>query len=106
MQVSSGRPSMLTSNQRGRGNEPVTVLGRIRSAVTVNMGSSVVLLPPRLSTLCADPSQPGVQHYIRERAWFRWEGAYVSFRQTRTVTTAAGQLTDRDMMCGPSRDTA
>src|SRR2546425_13043529 len=40
MQVSSGRPHMLTSNQRGRGTEPVTVLGRIRSAVAVNMGSS------------------------------------------------------------------
>ena len=31
---------MLTSNQRGRGNEPVTVLGRIRLAVAVNIGSS------------------------------------------------------------------
>src|SRR6266480_3076309 len=40
MQVSSGRPHILTSNQRGRGNEPVTVLGRIRLAVAVNMGSS------------------------------------------------------------------
>src|SRR2546425_2123740 len=40
MQVSSGRPHMLTSNQRGRGNEPVTVLGRIRLAVAVNIGSS------------------------------------------------------------------
>src|SRR6202035_4203507 len=40
MQVSSGRPHMLTSNQRGRGNEPVTVLGRIRLALAVNMGSS------------------------------------------------------------------
>src|SRR2546422_6848101 len=40
MQVSSGRPHMLTSNQRGRGNDPVTVLGRIISAVAVNMGSS------------------------------------------------------------------
>ena len=28
MQVSSGRAHMLTSNQRGRGQEPVTVLGR------------------------------------------------------------------------------
>src|ERR1700730_11311452 len=63
MQVSSGRPSMLTSNQRGRGNEPVTVLGRIRSAVAVNMGSSVVLLPPRPSTLVAGLSQPGFPHY-------------------------------------------
>ena len=41
MQVSSGRPHMLTSNQRGRGNDPVVVLGRIRSAVAVNMDSSV-----------------------------------------------------------------
>ena len=37
MQVSSGSPHMLTSNQRGRGHEPVTVLGRIRSAVAVNI---------------------------------------------------------------------
>ena len=37
MQVSSGRPHMLTSNQRGRGNDPVVVLGRIKSAVAVNM---------------------------------------------------------------------
>ena len=37
MQVSSGRPHMLTSNQRGRGKDPVVVLGRIRSAVAVNM---------------------------------------------------------------------
>ena len=36
MQVSSGLPHMLVSNQRGRGHEPVTVLGRIRSRVTVN----------------------------------------------------------------------
>jgi hypothetical protein len=28
---------MLTSNQRGRGNDPVVVLGRIKSAVAVNM---------------------------------------------------------------------
>jgi hypothetical protein len=28
---------MLTSNQRGRGQEPVTVLGRMASAVMVNM---------------------------------------------------------------------
>jgi hypothetical protein len=40
MQVSSGRPHILTSNQRGLGNDPVTVLGRIRSAVAVNIGSS------------------------------------------------------------------
>ena len=38
MQLSSGRPHMLTSNQRGRGHEPVTVLGSVRSAVAVNMG--------------------------------------------------------------------
>ncbi len=29
---------MLMSNQRGRGQEPVTVQGRILSAVIVNMG--------------------------------------------------------------------
>ena len=37
MQVSSGVPHMLTSNQRGRGHEPVTVLGSIRLAVAVNI---------------------------------------------------------------------
>src|SRR6266542_6069843 len=37
IQVSSGRPHMLTSNQRGRGNDPVVVLGKIRLAVAVNM---------------------------------------------------------------------
>jgi hypothetical protein len=31
---------MLTSNQRGRGHEPVTVLGRIKFLVTVNMVAS------------------------------------------------------------------
>ena len=39
MQVSSGLPHMLTSNQRGRGQEPVIVLGSIRLAVTVNICS-------------------------------------------------------------------
>jgi hypothetical protein len=28
---------MLTSNQRGRGNDPVVVLGKIKSAVAVNI---------------------------------------------------------------------
>lgn len=37
MHVSSGLPHMLTFNQRGWGNEPVVVLGKIRSLVTVNM---------------------------------------------------------------------
>jgi hypothetical protein len=36
MHVSSGLAHMLMSNHRGRGHEPVTVLGRIRSLVTVN----------------------------------------------------------------------
>src|SRR5690348_3146379 len=40
MQVSSGRPHMHTSNQRGRGYEPVIVLGRIRLAVAVNMAKT------------------------------------------------------------------
>ena len=39
MQVSSGRPHMLTSYQRGRGKDPVVVLGRIKLAVAVNMAS-------------------------------------------------------------------
>ena len=33
---------MLTSNQRGRGQEPVTVLGRMRLAVAVNMGRAYI----------------------------------------------------------------
>src|SRR5580693_2581612 len=37
MHVSNGRPHMLTSNQRGRGNEPVVVLGKVSPAVAVNM---------------------------------------------------------------------
>src|SRR5258708_40346206 len=37
MQVSRGRPHMLTSNQRGRGKDPVVVLGRIRSAEEGNV---------------------------------------------------------------------
>jgi hypothetical protein len=41
MQVSIGFPHMLTSNQRGRGQEPVTVLGRVSFAVAVNMGTSL-----------------------------------------------------------------
>jgi hypothetical protein len=35
MQVSSGFAHMLVSNQRGLGQEPVTVLGRTRSFVAV-----------------------------------------------------------------------
>jgi hypothetical protein len=31
---------MFMSNQRGRGNDPVVVLGKIKSAVAVNMSSS------------------------------------------------------------------
>ena len=37
MQVSIGRPHMLSSSQRGRGQEPVIVQGRTVLAVTVNM---------------------------------------------------------------------
>ena len=43
MQVSSGRPHMLTSNQRGRGQDPVTVPGNVKSAVSVNTVVSSVL---------------------------------------------------------------
>jgi hypothetical protein len=39
MQVSSGRPHVLTSNQRLRGKVPVVVLGRIGSAVAVMRSS-------------------------------------------------------------------
>src|SRR5918996_3848759 len=44
MHVSSGRPHMLTSNQRGRGQEPVTVLGSVRFAVAVNIGHPLACL--------------------------------------------------------------
>ena len=36
---------MLTSNQRGRGQEPVTVLGRIAFAVMVNMTGILLIRP-------------------------------------------------------------
>src|SRR5215510_10211350 len=39
MQVSSGLPHKHTSNHRGRGNEPVVVLGKIKSFVAVSMHS-------------------------------------------------------------------
>ena len=41
MHVSNALPHMLTSNQRGRGHEPVTVVGNIRLVVAV----SIVSLP-------------------------------------------------------------
>src|SRR5215475_2106438 len=44
MQVSRGLPHMLTSNHRGRGNDPVVVLGRVRLAVAVSMGASRLLM--------------------------------------------------------------
>src|SRR5262249_43932886 len=47
MQVSSGRPHMLASNQRGRGHDPVTVLGRMTSFVTVK---AMCALAPRYYT--------------------------------------------------------
>jgi hypothetical protein len=37
MHVSSGLPHMHTSNHRGRGNDPVVVLGSIKSFVAVSM---------------------------------------------------------------------
>jgi hypothetical protein len=37
MQVSNGRPHILTSNQRGRGQDPVTVVGKSKFAVAVNI---------------------------------------------------------------------
>ena len=59
MQLSSGRPHMLTSNQRGRGHEPVTVLGSVRSAVAVNMGRFYA--DPHLVLSRVDASDPGSQ---------------------------------------------
>src|ERR1700736_5746141 len=67
MQVSSGRPHILTSNQRGRGNDPVTVLGRIRSAVAVNIGPPTGILLPN------GRAQPG-----RDLAHLHSHGTYRS----------------------------
>src|SRR4051794_26124894 len=53
MHVSRPRPHMLTSNQRGRGNDPVTVLGRIRPEVEVNIAC------------------PGLVYRLALRAWLR-----------------------------------
>jgi hypothetical protein len=44
MHVSSDGPHMLTSNQRGRGQDPVIVLGSMRFAVTVNIAPPVNVL--------------------------------------------------------------
>src|SRR3954469_14710975 len=58
MHVSSGRPHMLTSNQRGRGNDPVVVLGKIKSAVAVNIAFAPGTFYPRATMaagLCIRP---------------------------------------------------
>src|SRR5579872_2954440 len=47
MHVSNGRPHMLTSNQRGRGNEPVIVDGSILSAVAVNIATIILVAASR-----------------------------------------------------------
>ena len=44
MHSSNGFPHMLTLNQRGRGHEPVTVVGNIRLAVAVNIVFSPVAM--------------------------------------------------------------
>ena len=46
MHESKGRPHMLSSNQRGRGQEPVMVQGRMVLAVTVNMVLSLIPVWP------------------------------------------------------------
>jgi hypothetical protein len=49
MAVSSGRPHMFWLYQRGRGHEPVTVAGRIRSLVAANaMSASFQIIGFRL----------------------------------------------------------
>ena len=58
MHVSNGLPHMLTSNQRGRGHEPVTVVGNIRLAVAVN-----IIHPPVVVT-AQDGDSPGVKKTI------------------------------------------
>src|SRR3982751_6067909 len=55
MHVSSGRPHMLTSNQRGRGNDPVVVLGKIKSAVAVNIAFAPGTFYPRASSVARLP---------------------------------------------------
>src|SRR5262245_53485689 len=49
MQVDSGRPAMRAVYQRGRGHEPVTVVGRTRSRVAVNMESTGPAGPQRIT---------------------------------------------------------
>src|SRR5882762_3100322 len=71
MHVSSGRPSMLMSNQRGRGNEPVVVLGRIRSAVAVNISAS------------------------SQKLQFDWVSNFVGFRFSVVQFSIGGQATLR-----------
>src|SRR6478672_1557631 len=42
MHVESGRPASWPSNHFGRGHEPVTVVGRTRSAVAVYIGATLL----------------------------------------------------------------
>ena len=60
MQVSSGLPHMLTSNQRGRGHEPVTVPGRVRVGCSGEHRKILVATaPPRiLFAPCSGWSSP------------------------------------------------
>ena len=53
-------PHMLTSNQCGRGKDPVTVLGRIRSLVAVNM------IVPTMILLCCGFGQRRVQRIFHD----------------------------------------
>src|SRR6267154_4090017 len=87
MQVSRGRPHMPTSYQRGRGNDPVVVLGRIRSAVAVNMSSP----PPHCTSTvnfceaCQDLFAAGKELLVQ----------FHSAAHRLTITTRQSELIDR-----------
>jgi hypothetical protein len=58
MQVSKGLPRMLTSNHRGRGQDPVTVLGSMKSWVTVDIQYPSPCLSLRGTRPQGEPSLP------------------------------------------------
>src|SRR5664279_3021542 len=107
MAVSRGRPHKFTLYQRGRGHEPVTVAGRIRSLVAVNamsmsfqtvdialsrLGAPAfyhVLCRMRIAQLTGD-HPPRLQHkpWIGPRA--------VPARSTQKPARALGASNDRE----------
>src|SRR6266487_2858317 len=59
MAVSRGRPHMFIVYQRGRGHEPVTVAGSIRSFVAVNAIGSLTLRVSGVHGLISEVTQAG-----------------------------------------------